>query len=209
MRIPGEDICSDFNHHVVAAIVRRRLRRHKDEGRLIGHAAVDGDHGSIGDREHVLAEAIKLLDRLAVSVEESVALDLAPINGEGFGGLNAGPIDRDAFVSMDIGLAAAAGDEPAIPRKRRSNDNGWLAVDHHLWTIDLRAINHSLVLASPARVCKRSDASHALGLSPAGGSATTNGDRNRRGTTGRRRPSSGRQPTLPNFFAPRSRCRTA
>ena len=127
---------------------------------------MNGDHSSIGDREDVLAEAIEELDRLAITIEESVAFDLAPIDGEGFGGLDAGPIDRDAFVSVDVGLAAGAGDEPAIPGKRRPDDNGWLVIDGNLGTIDLGAINHRLVLASPARVHKRSGASHAPGLCP-------------------------------------------
>ena len=107
MRIPGEDIGSDFDHHVVAAIVRRRLRRHQDERRLIGHAVVDRDHGSIGDREHVLAEAIILLDRLAVAVEDSVISDLDQVDREGFSRRDADAVNRDTFVPVNVGLAAS------------------------------------------------------------------------------------------------------
>ena len=58
MRVPGEDIRSDFENHVIAAIVRLRLRHHHNERRRIRHAVVDGDHDAIGDRENGLAEAI-------------------------------------------------------------------------------------------------------------------------------------------------------
>ena len=117
MRVPGKVFQTNFRHHVVAAIVRRRLQDHGDKRRRIGRVVVDRDHSSIGDREDVLAEAVELLGRLAIAaVIESVAFDLAPIDGEGFGGLNAGSIDSDALVSVDIGLAAnTLSDEPAIP----------------------------------------------------------------------------------------------
>jgi hypothetical protein len=42
---------------------------------------VDRDHGAIGDREDVLAEAIVLLDPLAVAAKDSIVLDLGPVDG--------------------------------------------------------------------------------------------------------------------------------
>jgi hypothetical protein len=50
---------------------------------------MDRDHGAIGDREDVLAKAIVLLDPLAIAVEDSVVLDLGPVDGEGLGSLDA------------------------------------------------------------------------------------------------------------------------
>jgi hypothetical protein len=44
---------------------------------------VDRDHDAISDRENVLAEAVELLDLLAVAVEESVVLDPAPVDRKG------------------------------------------------------------------------------------------------------------------------------
>ena len=109
MRVPGKDIWSDFENEVVAAIVCLRLGDHQDGRRLIGHAVVDVDHGAIGDREDVLAEAILLLDPLAVAVEESVVLNLGPVDGEGLGGLDADAVYRDTKVSVEVGLAASGG----------------------------------------------------------------------------------------------------
>ena len=68
---------------------------------------MDIDHGAIGNREDVLAEAIVLLDPLAVAVEESVILDLGPVDGEGLGGLDADAVYRDTKVSVDVGLQQA------------------------------------------------------------------------------------------------------
>src|ERR1700751_4865898 len=106
MRVPGKDIWSDFENEVVAAIVCLRLGGHQDERRLIRHAVVDRDDPPIRDREDVLAEAVELLDLLAVAVEESIALDPAPVDGEGFTRFDAGAVARDTFVPMDVGLAA-------------------------------------------------------------------------------------------------------
>jgi hypothetical protein len=76
---------------------------------------VDVDHGAIGDGEDVLAEAVVLLDPLTVAVEESVVVDLGPVDGEGLGGLDADAVYRDAKVSVEVGLAASGGREPALP----------------------------------------------------------------------------------------------
>ena len=70
---------------------------------------MDRGHGAIGDREDVLAEAIVLLDPLAVAVEDSVVLDLGPVDGEGLGSLDADTVYRYTKVSVDVGLAASAG----------------------------------------------------------------------------------------------------
>ena len=56
-----------------------------------------------------------LLDPLAVALEESVVLDLGPVDREGLTRLDADAVDRDPFVPVDVGLAASAGREPAIP----------------------------------------------------------------------------------------------
>ena len=77
---------------------------------------MDVDHDAIGDREDVLAEAIVLLDPFTVAVEESVVLDLRPVDGEGLGGLDADAVYRDTKVSVDVGLAASGGREPAPPK---------------------------------------------------------------------------------------------
>ena len=76
---------------------------------------MDRDDGAIGDREDVLAEAIVLLDPLAVPVKDSVVLDLGPVDREGFTCLDADAVDRDTFVPVDVGLAASGGGEPAVP----------------------------------------------------------------------------------------------
>jgi hypothetical protein len=78
---------------------------------------VDRDDRAISDREDVLSESIVLLDRLAVTVEDSVVLDPGPVDGEGFSSLDAEPVDGDSKISVDVGLAATAGREPAVPRK--------------------------------------------------------------------------------------------
>src|SRR6516162_11453720 len=117
MRVPGEDIGGDFENQIIAAIVRLRLGDHKNERRLIGHAVMDRDHGAIGDRENVLAEAVVLLDALAVAVEKSVVLDLGPVDRESFTRLDADAVYRDTFVPVDVGLAASGGRKPAIPLK--------------------------------------------------------------------------------------------
>src|SRR6516225_3249673 len=139
MRVPGEDIRSDFENHVIAAIVCLRLGDHKDERRLIGHAVVDRDHGAIGDREDVLAETIVLLDPLAVVVEDSVVLDSGPVDGEGLGSLDADTVYRYTKVSVDVGLAATASREPALPLKGRPDHHGPLAVDGDFWCVNLPA----------------------------------------------------------------------
>jgi hypothetical protein len=140
MRIPGEDIWSDFEHHVVAAIVRLRLRNHQDERRLIGHAVVDRDHGSIGDCEHVLAKAVILLYRLAVAVEDSVMSDLDQVYREGFSRYDAGAVNRDAFVPVNVGLAASGAREPAVPPDRRPDHDRGLMVDGDFGRINLRRV---------------------------------------------------------------------
>src|SRR5215471_2388685 len=142
MRVPGEDIRSDFENHVIAAIVCLRLGDHKDERRLIGHAVVDRDHGAVGDREDVLAEAVVLLDPLAVAVEESVVLDLGPVDREGFTRLDADTVYCDTFVPVDVGLAASGGREPAISLKGRPDHYGWRAVDGDFWCVNLQAADH-------------------------------------------------------------------
>src|SRR3974377_1874800 len=129
MRVPGEDLRSDFKNQVITAIGVLRLGDHKVERRLIGHAVVDRDDGAIGDREDVFAEAVVLLDALAVPLEEPVVPDLGPVDRKGLTRLDADAIDRDTFVPVDVGLAASGGREPAIPLKGRPDHYGWVAVD--------------------------------------------------------------------------------
>ena len=47
---------------------------------------------------------------------------------------------------MDVGLAAAAGDQPAVPGERPPDDDGRPMVDRHLRTINLGAVDHHAVL---------------------------------------------------------------
>src|SRR5262249_39394094 len=119
-----------------------RLGDHKHERRLIGHAVVDRDHGAIGYREDLLAEAVVLLDRLAVAVEESVVLDLGPVDRERFTRLDADAVYRDAFIPVHVRLAASGGRKPAIPPKGRPDHDGWLAIAGACWCVNLRAADH-------------------------------------------------------------------
>ena len=78
---------------------------------------MDRDHGAIGNRKDILAEAVVLLDPLAVAVEESFVLDLGPVDRERFARLDADAVYRDTFIPVDVGLAASGGRKPAIPLK--------------------------------------------------------------------------------------------
>jgi hypothetical protein len=82
---------------------------------------VDRDHGAVGDREDVRAEAIVLLDPVAIAIEESVVLDLGPVDGEGLGGLDADAVYRDTKVSVDVGLAASGGSR--LPTIKASSES--------------------------------------------------------------------------------------
>ena len=78
---------------------------------------MDRDDGAIGNREDVLAEAVVLLDPFAVALEDFLfVLDLGPVNREGFGSLDADAVYRYTKISVDVGLAASACGEPALPR---------------------------------------------------------------------------------------------
>ena len=79
-----------------------------------------------------------LLDFAAVSVEDSVVLDLCPIDSEGFSGLDPDAIDSDAKIPVDAGLAATDAHEPTFP------PYGWLDLDCPLAVDrDIRCVNLS------------------------------------------------------------------
>jgi hypothetical protein len=59
--------------------------------------------------------ACLLLDPLTVAVEDSVVLHLDPVDGEGFGSLDADTVYRYTKISVNVGLEASAGGEPALP----------------------------------------------------------------------------------------------
>ena len=83
-----------------------------------------------------------MLDPLTVAVKESVVLDLGPVDCEGLGGLDADAVYRDTKVSVDVGLAASGGREPALPPKGRPDHHGRLAVDGDFWCVNLQAADH-------------------------------------------------------------------
>jgi hypothetical protein len=80
-----------------------------------------------------------LLDLAAVTVEDSVVLDPVEVEGEGLGGLDSDAIYGDTKIPVDVGLATAAGDQPAIPLEGRLDHHGRTPVDRDFRCLNLRA----------------------------------------------------------------------
>src|SRR5262249_17808663 len=118
------------------------LRYHRHVRSRLWLAVLDRDYGSIGDREDILSEGIVLLDFAAVAIEDSVVLDLGPVDGEGLGGLDADAVYRDMTVAVDVGLRATAARVPALPLEGRPDRHGRLAVDGDVWCVNPQAADH-------------------------------------------------------------------
>src|SRR5436190_94920 len=127
--IEREDIRGDFEDHMIAAVVFLRFRDHCLVRGCLRLAVLDRNDGSIGDREHVLLEGVVLLVLAAVAIEDSAVLDLGPVDSEGFGSLDAKAVYGDTKIAVKVGLAASAGNEPAISLYRWPEHHGRLAGD--------------------------------------------------------------------------------
>jgi hypothetical protein len=78
----------------------------------------------------------------AVAIEDSALLDLGPVDSEGFGSLDAKAVYGDTKIAVEVGLAASAGDEPAIALYRWLQRHGRLAGDGDVWCVNLQVVVH-------------------------------------------------------------------
>ena len=103
---------------------------------------MDRNHAAVGDRENILAEAVVLLGPLAVAVKNPLVLDLDPVYRKGFAGLDTDAVDCDAFVPVDVRLAASARGEPATPLDGRPDHECGLSIDSDFWRVNLQAADY-------------------------------------------------------------------
>ena len=110
-------------------------------GHALGHAVAQRDDLAIRHRPHFGSEIGKLLVLPAVALEEPVALELDPIDGEGFrrGDPSAG---SDPDVAMDVRNAAAVHRRPTWPAERRDQRRRLEARDCDLGSDNLAAADH-------------------------------------------------------------------
>jgi hypothetical protein len=77
-----------------------------------------------------------------MSVEEPDVLGLGPVDRERFTRLDADAVYCHTFLPVDVGLAASGSCEPATPLQGRSDHDGRLAIEGHLWCVNLQAADH-------------------------------------------------------------------